>query len=81
MLTLAIESISNNQLVGLFEVMLADIRAYRSGQPDVVAFKDGDWMWCEVKGPGDKLQHNQIRWMKQFERLNIRYQVCYVNHR
>jgi hypothetical protein len=80
-LTLAMESILNDQLVGLFEVILSDIRAYRAGQPDVVAFKDGDWMWYEVKGPGDKLQHNQIRWMKQFERLNIRYQVCYVNHR
>ncbi|MGR5284101.1 VRR-NUC domain-containing protein [Vibrio maritimus] len=80
-LTLAMESIPNDQLVGLFEVILSDIRAYRAGQPDVVAFKDGDWVWYEVKGPGDKLQHNQIRWMKQFERLNIRYQVCYVNHR
>ncbi|GMQ48685.1 VRR-NUC domain-containing protein [Vibrio sp. 10N] len=80
-LSLAQENISNEQLVGLFTVMLDDIRAYRAGQPDVVAFKDGDWMWCEVKGPGDKLQHNQIRWMKQFEGLNIRYQVCYVNHR
>ncbi|WP_162674539.1 VRR-NUC domain-containing protein [Vibrio variabilis] len=80
-LNLAMESISSDQLIGLFEVILSDIRAYRAGQPDVVAFKDGDWMWCEVKGPGDKLQHNQIRWMKQFEKLNICYQVCYVNHR
>lgn len=80
-LSLALDSMSNEQLVGLFEVLLDDIRAYRSGQPDVVAFKDGNWMWCEVKGPGDKLQHNQIRWMKQFERLNIHYQVCYVNHK
>jgi hypothetical protein len=80
-LTLAMESISKDQLVGLFEVILSDMRAYRAGQPDVVAFKDGDWMWCEVKGPGDKLQHNQIRWMKQFEKLNIHYQVCYVNHK
>lgn len=79
-LSLALGAISNEHLVGLFEIMLNDIRAYRAGQPDVVAFKDGGWMWCEVKGPGDKLQHNQIRWMKQFEKLNIDYHVCYVNH-
>lgn len=78
---LAMYTISNQQLAGLFEVILEDIRAYRAGQPDVIAFKNGDFMWCEVKGPGDKLQHNQKRWMKHFERLNISYHVCYVNHR
>ncbi|GEA52987.1 nuclease [Vibrio inusitatus NBRC 102082] len=71
---------SMEQLLGLFEVILGDIRSFRTGMPDLIAFKDSDYRWIEVKGPGDKLQDNQIRWFKQFTRLGIKAEVCYVNH-
>ncbi|WP_267898671.1 VRR-NUC domain-containing protein [Vibrio penaeicida] len=33
----------------------------------------------EVKGPGDKLQQNQIRWLQVFQKIGINAEVCYVN--
>ncbi|MEZ9628197.1 VRR-NUC domain-containing protein [Vibrio breoganii] len=72
--------LSMEELLGLFEVILGDIRSFRTGMPDLIAFKDNDYRWIEVKGPGDKLQDNQIRWFKQFSKLGIKAEVCYVNH-
>ncbi|GEA59175.1 VRR-NUC domain-containing protein [Vibrio comitans] len=71
---------SMEELLGLFEVILSDIRSFRTGMPDLIAFKDNDYRWIEVKGPGDKLQDNQIRWFKKFSALGIKAEVCYVNH-
>ncbi|EKO3429391.1 VRR-NUC domain-containing protein [Vibrio fluvialis] len=67
-------------LVDLFRVQLSDLKLYRNGMPDLILFKDGEFEWVEVKGPGDKLQDNQWRWIEQFSRLNVPFSVCYVNH-
>ncbi|GAB7219646.1 VRR-NUC domain-containing protein [Vibrio comitans] len=71
---------SMEELLRLFEILLNDLRSFRTGMPDLIAFKDNNYRWIEVKGPGDKLQDNQIRWFKQFSRLGIKAEVCYVNH-
>ncbi|GAK84241.1 hypothetical protein JCM19238_1807 [Vibrio ponticus] len=68
-------------LVNLIKVQLSDLKLYRNGMPDLIAFKDGQFEWIEVKGPGDKLQDNQIRWFKQFRRLSVPFSVCYVDHK
>ncbi|EKO3426693.1 VRR-NUC domain-containing protein [Vibrio fluvialis] len=67
-------------LINLFKVQLSDLKLYRNGMPDLILFKDGEFEWVEVKGPGDKLQDNQWRWIEQFSRLNVPFSVCYVNH-
>ena len=67
--------------------MLSDVRNYRSGQPDLVYFPDADtetdaetnkYQLLEVKAPGDKLQKNQLRWMKCFNEHNIPHGVVHV---
>ncbi|MGR5487516.1 VRR-NUC domain-containing protein [Vibrio alfacsensis] len=78
LLTLALKHIPNKLLVELFNVQLSDLKLYRNGMPDLIAFKDGKFEWIEVKGPGDKLQDNQWRWIKEFNRLNVPFSVCYV---
>lgn len=78
LLALALEYIPNGMLVELFKVQLSDLKLYRNGMPDLIAFKDGQFEWIEVKGPGDKLQDNQWRWIKEFNRLNVPFSVCYV---
>jgi hypothetical protein len=78
LLSLALEHIPNALLVELFNVQLSDLKLYRNGMPDLIAFKDGKFEWIEVKGPGDKLQDNQWRWIKEFNRLNVPFSVCYV---
>ncbi|SMG00040.1 VRR-NUC domain-containing protein [Burkholderia singularis] len=48
-----------------FERLLDDVRGNRSGLPDLVRFWPGEQRYelIEVKGPGDRLQDNQIRWL------------------
>ena len=72
-------SIPKPLVVDLFKVILGDLKLFRTGMPDLIAFKDGEFHWIEVKGPGDKLQDNQWRWIKEFERLSVPFSVCYVN--
>jgi hypothetical protein len=48
-----------------FERLLRDVRANRSGLPDLIRFWPAERRYelIEVKGPGDRLQDNQIRWL------------------
>ncbi len=73
-------SLPKSILLALCDILLEDRKAYRAGMPDLIAFKQGELQWIEVKGPGDKLQHNQWRWIKHFQRLKLPIKVCYVNH-
>ncbi|MCF8777994.1 VRR-NUC domain-containing protein [Vibrio sp. IRLE0018] len=79
LIQLALSHIPSETLASLFTVQLSDLKLYRNGMPDLIAFKDGKFEWIEVKGPGDKLQDNQWRWINQFHRLNVPFSVCYVN--
>jgi hypothetical protein len=49
-----------------FARLLADIRENRSGLPDLARFWPAERRYelIEVKGPGDKLQDNQTRWLR-----------------
>ena len=74
----ALTTIPTSMLVDLFNVQLRDLKLYRNGMPDLIAFKGEQFEWIEVKGPGDKLQDNQWRWIKEFHRLQVPFSVCYV---
>ncbi|MFT4712486.1 MAG: hypothetical protein ACJAVI_001324 [Candidatus Azotimanducaceae bacterium] len=68
LLALALERIPVKHLCSVFERLLADLRSNRSGLPDLIVFPDtGGYQLVEVKGPGDKLQDNQNRWIRHFE--------------
>ncbi|MEZ8158493.1 VRR-NUC domain-containing protein [Vibrio splendidus] len=75
----SMKAIPNALIVDLFKVILSDLKLFRTGMPDLITFKDKEFHWVEVKGPGDKLQDNQWRWIKEFERLSVPFSVCYVN--
>ncbi|MGP8306912.1 VRR-NUC domain-containing protein [Vibrio sp. YIC-376] len=74
----ALSTIPTSMLIELFKVQLSDLKLYRNGMPDLIAFKGEQFEWIEVKGPGDKLQDNQLRWIKEFNRLDVPFSVCYV---
>ena len=74
----ALTTIPKSMLVDLLNVQLRDLKLYRNGMPDLIAFKGEQFEWIEVKGPGDKLQDNQWRWIKEFHRLQVPFSVCYV---
>jgi hypothetical protein len=74
------DSLSQKQWQGLFSHLLSDIRQYQSGFPDLFQKTDNDYRFIEIKGPGDKLQDNQIEWLGVFGRLDIKADVCYVSY-
>jgi len=79
LLELALDRIPAEHLLTVFERLLTDLRANRSGLPDLIVFPDsGGYQLVEVKGPGDKLQANQNRWIRHFERGSLPVEVVNV---
>ncbi|MFZ6047184.1 VRR-NUC domain-containing protein [Pseudomonas sp. CR3202] len=68
------------QLKACFQRILADIKANRAGLPDLIQFwpEERRYRLIEVKGPGDRLQDNQLRWLEFCARHDIPVEVCYV---
>ncbi|MEO7031034.1 MAG: VRR-NUC domain-containing protein [Herbaspirillum sp.] len=82
-LNLALDCIPAAHLKQIFLRMLRDIRTNRTGLPDLVRFWPAEKRYelVEVKGPGDKLQDNQIRWLQFFSEHGIPTCVCHVRWR
>ncbi|HEY6132230.1 MAG TPA: VRR-NUC domain-containing protein, partial [Halioglobus sp.] len=67
-------------LRNLFERLLNNFSSNRAGLPDLIQFwpHEHRYRMIEVKGPGDRLQDNQIRWLEYCTRHDIPVTVCYV---
>ena len=63
-----------------FSRLLLDIKANRAGMPDLIQFwpQDRTYRMIEVKGPGDRLQDNQLRWLEFCHEHQMPIAVCYV---
>ncbi|RLJ38287.1 VRR-NUC domain-containing protein [Acidovorax sp. 106] len=83
LLQLALECMPAAHLRLLFERLLQAPVDHRSGLPDLVRFwptrpVDQRYELVEVKGPGDKLQDNQIRWLQYCHAHGLPASVCHV---
>jgi len=80
LLSLALECIAPQDLGRCFERILADIPANRAGLPDLIQFfpRERRYRLIEVKGPGDRLQDNQVRWLNFCMGNGIEAAVCKV---
>ncbi|MDR0216916.1 MAG: VRR-NUC domain-containing protein, partial [Comamonas sp.] len=84
LLELALDCIPAEHLQTLFARLLLDVKANRTGFPDLVRFwpanseHEGRYELVEVKAPGDKLQDNQIRWLTYCTEQGIPVRVCHV---
>src|SRR5690606_33808946 len=67
-------------LKAVFERMLDDLRDNCTGLPDLIQFlpEENSYRMIEVKGPGDRLQDNQKRWLDFFVSHGMPVTVCYV---
>lgn len=77
---MALACIPALHLKKLFERMLLDIKSNRAGFPDLIQFWPDEkrYRMIEVKGPGDRLQDNQVRWLDYCAEHDIPVSVCYV---
>ncbi|WP_444909602.1 VRR-NUC domain-containing protein [Microbulbifer sp. TRSA005] len=79
LLELALDRIPAEHWHALFQRLLGDINHHRNGLPDLILFpKKGSYELLEVKGPGDRLQQNQQRWLTFFAAHNIPHRVIHV---
>lgn len=80
LLELALGCIPAQHLKHCFDRVLEDVKANRTGMPDLIQFwpAEGRYLMIEVKGPGDRLQDNQLRWLEFCARHGLPVQVCYV---
>lgn len=80
LLELALQCLPAAHLRHCFERLLQDIAANRAGMPDLIQFwpEERRYQMIEVKGPGDRLQDNQLRWLDFCARHDMPVQVCYV---
>ena len=80
----ALDCLPAEHLALLFRRMLADLRQHRSGFPDLIRFTPNHpdpnhrYEMIEVKGPGDRLQDHQTRWLEYCVANGIPVSVCYV---
>lgn len=85
LLMLALECIPPAHLDAVFRRLLVNIPEHRSGFPDLIRFRPHEadlerrYEMIEVKGPGDRLQDHQTRWLQFFGRQGMAARVCYVN--
>lgn len=80
-LQLALDCITPAHLKLIFQRLLFDLKANRSGFPDLIQFFPASktYLMIEVKGPGDRIQDNQQRWLDFFNSQQIPAEVCYVS--
>lgn len=84
LLELALACIPATHLEVMFERLMADLRIHRSGFPDLIRFEpenpdpDQRYEMIEIKGPGDRLQDHQTRWLEHCVEQGIPVSVCYV---
>ncbi|QBM18627.1 fanconi-associated nuclease 1 [Marinobacter sp. JH2] len=80
----ALDCIPAEQLSALFQRLLTNVKEHRSGFPDLIRFipdakaPEHRYEMIEVKGPGDRLQDHQRRWLAFFDQQGIPASVCYV---
>ena len=80
LLELALACIPAAHLRKWCERILQDVGANRSGLPDLIQFWPAErrYRMIEVKGPGDRLQDNQLRWIDYCAANEMPVAVCFV---
>lgn len=80
LLGVALHCIPAPDLKHWFTRILSDIKSNRSGFPDLIQFypEQGSYQLIEVKGPGDKLQDNQLRLIEFCQQHGLPISVCYL---
>jgi len=80
LLTHALTCIPAAHLKLMFQRILADVCGNRTGLPDLIQLwpEARRYRMIEVKGPGDRLQDNQKRWIDYAHQHGLPIAVCYV---
>lgn len=80
LLRLLLARVSAEQWAAIFKFLWGSLRERRKGMPDLILFPlDGGIEFIEVKGPGDRLQRHQRRWLAQLAALGLAHKVVHLD--
>ena len=81
LLELALACLPAVHLQKYFNRLLSDIHSNRGGLPDLIQLwpRERRYRLIEVKGPGDRLQDNQMRWLSFCSAHEMPVSVCKVS--
>lgn len=73
MIEQALDSISKEQIKGIFKYLEQDLRQHKKGLPDLIQFNlvTNTTAFIEVKAPNDRLQIQQQLWLEQLIKLGF----------
>jgi hypothetical protein len=67
------------KIVEILQYLIEDYWSRRSGWPDLLAYRDNEVLFAEVKSAGDKLGENQERWIRgNCKRLHFPFKLVEV---
>jgi hypothetical protein len=80
LLIAALDCLPPAHLEHCFHRIVRDVKTNRAGFPDLIQFwpRERRYRMIEVKGPGDRLQDNQIRWLDYCASRGMPVSVCHV---
>jgi hypothetical protein len=80
LIDMALDCIPSAHLKKWCDRILLDVKANRTGFPDLIQFWPAErrYNMIEVKGPGDRLQDNQLRWIEYCAAHAMPVAVCYL---
>ncbi|VXA92301.1 VRR-NUC domain-containing protein [Massilia sp. 9I] len=80
LIELALACIPASHLRKWCERILVDVKENHTGFPDLIQFwpLEARYTMIEVKGPGDRLQDNQLRWIDYCAAHGMPVSVCYL---
>lgn len=70
--------LKGRQWATIFERIARDVHNNRAGFPDLWLYRDQQVMLVEVKGPGDTLRPNQIRWLRALNEIDVNASLALV---
>jgi len=67
------------KIVEILQYLIENYWSRRSGWPDLLACRDTEILFAEVKSEGDKLRENQEHWIRDnYERLHFPFKLVRV---
>lgn len=79
-LLVATNFLSHKTLLNILERLLLNFKDFRSGLPDLLAYKQNEILFIEVKSKNDKMSEKQREWQSFLEVNGENYILFLINH-
>ncbi|WP_160691665.1 CFI-box-CTERM domain-containing protein [Clostridium sp. C2-6-12] len=79
-LKIVFNMLTTEKVLNILERIIKNITENRAGLPDLIVYNDKEFFLSEVKSEKDKLSEQQKEWISFLNSLDIKVQLCLINH-